>query len=174
MNVMRMACTFFPIIGALAVGIASKAQTAWGCVPTNAFPGLMFSNPTCMTAPPGETNRLFLLEKHGRIIVITNLAAPARTIFMDISDRVTPVIPGSESADVNNEQGLLGLAFHPGCATNGSGGLRLHDILSRFQISSLNTNQGDPNSETQLTVQYDRAGNFSGVTARRFSGIVIL
>jgi glucose/arabinose dehydrogenase len=175
MKLMRLANTFFWAVAVFIAAVTANAQTTWGCVPTNAFPSLVFSNPVCITAPPGETNRLFILEKHGRIIVITNLAAPTRTIFMDISDRVTPVIPGSESADVNNEQGLLGLAFHPGCATNhsfyvfytgqatnGSGGLQLHDILSRFQISSLNTNQGDPNSEMQLTVQYDRAGNHNG------------
>src|SRR5271155_4649942 len=70
-------------------GIAAQAQTTWGYVPTNAFPSLVFSNPTCITAPPGETNRLFVVEKHGRIIVITNLAAPTRTIFMDISSEMS-------------------------------------------------------------------------------------
>ena len=32
-----------------------------------------------ISTPPGETNRVFILEKHGRVIVITNLAAPTRT-----------------------------------------------------------------------------------------------
>ena len=126
----------------------------------------------CMTTPPGETNRLFIVEKHGDIIVITNLASPTRTIFMDISSRVS-IVNSSESADVNSEQGMLGLAFHPGYATNGyfyvfytgnatnyvSG---LHDIVSRFQVSAANPNQGDTNSETQLIIQYDRASNHNG------------
>src|SRR5262245_52534290 len=87
--------------------------------PTDAFPGMTFSNPVCIASPPGETNRLFVVEKHGRIVVITNLASPTRTVFMNIASRVTPVFAGSESGDVANEQGLLGLAFHPGYATNG-------------------------------------------------------
>lgn len=146
-----------------------RAQTVWTYQPTNAFPALVFSNPVCIASPPGETNRLFILEKHGRIIVITNLMNPTRTIFMDISSRVS-VDNSSESADVSGEEGLLGLAFHPGYVTNGyfyvyytgqatNGASGLHDILSRFQFSPGNTNQGNPNSETQLIVQYDRADN---------------
>ncbi len=143
-----------------------------GYISTNAFPGLVFSNPMCMTAPPGETNRLFIVEKHGRIIVITNLVSPTRTIFMDISSRVS-VVNSSESGDVNNEEGMLGMAFHPdyaanGCfyvfymgpATNGTSGL--HDILSRFQTSPTNPNQVDTNSELRLIAQYDRASNHNG------------
>jgi len=56
---------------------------------------------------PGETNRLFILEKGGDIAVITNLASPTRSVFMSL-----PVVADSES-------GMLGLAFHPGYATNG-------------------------------------------------------
>ncbi|HEY1789627.1 MAG TPA: PQQ-dependent sugar dehydrogenase [Verrucomicrobiae bacterium] len=145
------------------------AQAVWTYQPTNAFSGLIFSNPVCITSPPGETNRLFIVEKHGRIIVVTNLMNPTRTIFMDISSRVTVGNP-SESADATSEEGMLSMAFHPGYATNGyfyvyytgqatNGTSGLHDILSRFQISSSNTNLGNSNSETQLIVQYDRAAN---------------
>src|SRR5580704_16254521 len=114
---MRRACLFFLVIATFIAGVKAMAQQQWGYVPTNAFPSLVFSNPTCIVSPPGETNRLFVLEKHGRIIVITNLAAPTRTIFMDISSRVS-VDTASESADVSGEEGLLGLAFDPGYATN--------------------------------------------------------
>ena len=149
--------------------LPARALTTWGYIPTNAFPSLIFSNPVCLTSPPGETNRLFIVEKHGRIIVITNLMTPTRTIFMDLSSRVS-VVNSSESADLNSEEGMLGMAFDPGystnrCfyvfylgqATNGTSGL--HDILSRFQTLSGNTNQGDTTSETRLIVQYDRASN---------------
>src|SRR5688572_30021677 len=82
---------------------------------TNAFGTLTFTNPVAIVSPPGETNRLFILEKRGRIVVITNLATPTRTIFMDIVSRV---ISGTDTS-VGNEEGLLGLAFHPGYASNG-------------------------------------------------------
>ncbi|HTR41609.1 MAG TPA: PQQ-dependent sugar dehydrogenase [Pseudomonadales bacterium] len=154
--------------GIVSVGRPAHAVT-WGYVPTNAFPALIFSNPICITSPPGETNRLFVVEKHGRIVVITNLMAPTRSIFMDISSRVS-VVNTSESSDVSSEQGMLSMAFDPGYltnryfyvfymgqATNGTSGL--HDFVSRFQISSGNTNQGDTTSETRLILQYDRASN---------------
>ncbi|TAK94563.1 MAG: hypothetical protein EPO07_16525, partial [Verrucomicrobia bacterium] len=87
---------------------------SYGFMGSNVFGGMIFTNPVTMATPPGETNRLFILEKRGRIVVITNFASPSRTIFMDITGRVT----GSETS-VGSEEGLLGLAFHPGYATNG-------------------------------------------------------
>jgi glucose/arabinose dehydrogenase len=175
MNRMRPVCaiclTLAIAIGILSAGLTANAQTAWGYVPTNAFPSLIFSNPVCIASPPGETNRLFIVEKHGRIIVITNLSAPTRTIFMNITNRVS-VDNASESGDVSGEEGLLGLAFHPGYATNrffyvfytgpatnGSSGMQLHDILSRFQTTSTNANVADTNSEVRLIIQYDQADN---------------
>ena len=47
---------------------------------TNALGTLTFNNPVAIVVPPAETNRLFVVEKRGRIVVITNLAAPTRTI----------------------------------------------------------------------------------------------
>jgi uncharacterized repeat protein (TIGR03806 family) len=133
---------------------------------TNAFPGLVFTNPIVITTPPGETNRLFVVEKRGRIIVITNLAVPTKSMFMDITGRVT----GSDTS-VGGEEGLLGLAFHPGYATNGffyvfytgndntTGISTRHDILSRFSVNALNPNQGNSASELKLIRQRDDASN---------------
>jgi glucose/arabinose dehydrogenase len=170
---MRRILSGFYIVATLFLGgvWGAAAQTTWGFAPTNAFPSLVFSNPVCLVSPPGETNRLFVVEKHGRIIVITNLAAPTRTIFMDLSSRVT-VGSASESADSSGEEGLLGLAFHPGYATNrlfyvfytgpdtnGSGSPQLHDILARYQTTAANANAGDPTSEIRYISQYDLANN---------------
>jgi glucose/arabinose dehydrogenase len=61
-----------------------------------------------LAAPRGDP-RLFVLEKQGRIRVIADgqlLATP----YLDLSDRIIASGP---------EQGLLGLAFHPGFAGNG-------------------------------------------------------
>src|SRR2546430_6903667 len=114
----------------------------FGYSSSNAFPTLNFTNPVCLASPPGETNRLFVVEKRGRIVVITNLAAPTRSIFMDISSS-SQVISAADTS-IGGEEGLLGMAFHPGYATNGyfylfytatatTGGVSgRHDILSRF------------------------------------------
>jgi hypothetical protein len=79
----------------------------FGYTLSDAFPGLSLSGPVCLTSAPDETNRLFILEQGENIVVITNLSVPTRTVFMNL-----PVMSDSES-------GLLGLAFHPGFATNG-------------------------------------------------------
>jgi glucose/arabinose dehydrogenase len=145
----------------------SRASAAF--VRSNAFPSLTFTNPICITSVPGETNRLFIAEKKGRIVVITNLAAPTRTIFMDIS--TSSKIMSAADTSVGGEEGLLGLAFHPGYATNGyfyvfytgtnttSAGTGRHDTLSRFQVSTNNPDQGDPASELRYIAQYDQADN---------------
>src|SRR5436190_10375819 len=155
------------VFGMWLVLASSKAVAAY--VISNAFPGIVFTNPACMTSPSGETNRLFIVEKKGRIAVFTNLAAPTRSIFMDISS-LSQVISASDTS-VGGEEGLLGMAFHPGYATNGyfylfytgtattSAGTGRHDILSRFQVSAGNSNQGNAALETRYIVQYDEANN---------------
>src|SRR5262245_56540736 len=37
-----------------------------------AFPLLQLGEPIGLASPPGETNRLFVIEKPGRVVVITN------------------------------------------------------------------------------------------------------
>ena len=58
--------------------------------------------PVYLTAAPGDTSRLFIVEKGGTVRVLKHgvlLPAP----FIDLSSRVT----------TGSEQGLLGMAFHP-------------------------------------------------------------
>ena len=106
----------------------------------------------------------------GRVIVITNLAAPTRTVFLDLTARVT----SSTSDSVSDEQGLLGMAFHPGYATNRyfylfytgntntSAGSGRHDILARFQTSASDPNAGQVSTLTPIIVQLDDASNHNG------------
>lgn len=138
------------------------APPQFGYTLANAFAGLSLSQPVCIASPPGETNRLFILEKGGNIVVITNLASPNRTVFMSLS-----VLSDSES-------GLIGLAFHPGYATNGSffvfssrslntsQGNGRHQRISRFETSPTDPNQGLPGTELPLITQFDTAGNHNG------------
>jgi len=139
----------------------------YGFACTNAFGSLTFTNPVVIASPPGETNRLFVVEQRGRILVLTNLASPNLTVFLNLFNRISGGVPP-------NERGLLGLAFHPGYATNRyfyvfytgtattpvpGGTNALHDIVSRFETSAVNPNQADPNSELRLLVQYDQQDN---------------
>jgi len=143
--------------------LSFHAFAATGYTLTNTFRIASFSYPVCITSPPGETNRLFVVEKDGGIAVITNLAIPVVTGFMALTNVI--------SAHTSDEQGLLGLVFHPGFASNGyfyvfytgtattAAGTGPHDILSRFQVSSSDPNHGDPASELRYIVQRDHAVN---------------
>ncbi|MEO6002452.1 MAG: PQQ-dependent sugar dehydrogenase [Opitutus sp.] len=129
-----------------------------------AFP-LSFDQPLGIVAPPGETNRLFILEKPGRIIVISDLAHPTKTTFLDLKSKV-----GSDDV----EQGVLALAFHPDYKHNRqfyvwytssvrANGQRVReDRLSRFLVSEKDPNVADAGSEVQLISQEDDAPNHNG------------
>ena len=180
-NNMRLPFAQFPTVSVVAGVFAAFAANAqlqrvpntslanlppqppqFGYTLANAFPTVTLSQPVCIASPPQETNRLFILEKTGNIIVITNLAAPTRTVFMSL-----PVLSDSES-------GLLGLAFHPGYATNGcffvfssrdltdSQGSGRHQVISRFQATPPSANVALPGTELQLISQFDNAGNHNG------------
>lgn len=62
--------------------------------------GLSF--PVLVTSAPGDSSRLFIVEKGGTIRILRN-GAVLPTPFIDLSARVTKSM----------EQGLLGMAFHP-------------------------------------------------------------
>ncbi len=73
------------------------------------------TRPVFVTAPPGDTSRIFVIEQRagtpqtGRIRII-NL--PSNTL------NTTPYLT-TPAVATGNEQGLLGLAFHPNFAQNG-------------------------------------------------------
>jgi glucose/arabinose dehydrogenase len=106
-----------------------------------------FSRPVAVRAAGDGSGRLFVVEQGGRIKVVRGgevLEEP----FLDIASRV-------ESG--GNEQGLLGLAFHPGFADNGSffvnytynppGSGPDSTRVSRFTVAAGNPERADPASE---------------------------
>lgn len=93
-----------------------------------------------------QDSRLFVVEKDGRIKIVTGPNTVLSTPFLDIDSRV------NSSA---NERGLLGLAFHPDYANNGYFYLNYNDSqgdtrISRFSVSANDPNIADPNSELIL------------------------
>jgi glucose/arabinose dehydrogenase len=101
--------------------------------------------PLGIAAPADGTGRLFVLEQAGRVQIVQNgqlLPAP----YLDIVSRV-----GSAS----NEQGLLGLAFHPRYAENGFFYVNYTDrngdtVIAQFQVSPDDPNRADPGAEKRL------------------------
>ena len=124
----------------------------------DAFPGLRFNEVVAMATPPGETNRLFVVERDGLIKVLPDLDSPSAEPFLDLRSLV-------DSSYL--EPGCLGLAFHPHYATNGyfyvyytgqtnsAAGAGLHDILARFSVSPTNANRAEVASLTPLISQFD-------------------
>jgi glucose/arabinose dehydrogenase len=67
------------------------------------------STPVFLTAPEGD-DRLFIIEKPGKIRIVDSAGTLLETPFLDIRERI-----GADSI----EQGLLGMAFHPDYGANG-------------------------------------------------------
>lgn len=135
----------------------------------NPFSGISFSQPLCLRTPPGETNRLFICEKTGLLRVIPSLVAanPVASTFLNLPALLSA---RGEALSSSGEQGLLGLAFHPGYATNGyfyvfysatTNGVT-YERVSRFSVSAGDPNAADPASEVVLIRQADPASNHNG------------
>src|SRR6185436_13092072 len=99
-------------LAALAVVTISPGATAQTPLSTSlVVNGLQ--RPVFVTAPVGDTARLFVVEQRiGSVGQIRIVNLPANTLNATVYLSVSPV-------SVGNEEGLLGLAFHPSFATNG-------------------------------------------------------
>jgi glucose/arabinose dehydrogenase len=111
---------------------------------TREFVAAVGDRPIFVTAPPGDSTRLFIVEQEGvvRILMLednTLLPVP----FLDIDPLVI---------NTGNERGLLGLAFHPDYANNGYFYVNYNDNfgdtqISRFSVSTTNLDSADENSQ---------------------------
>lgn len=117
-----------------------------------------FERPTFVTNAGDGSGRLFVVEKRGTIQLL-RASQRAPHPFLDIRDRVTAN---------GNEQGLLGLAFHPRFAENGrlfvyytaaSGGA---NTLAEYRISPTDPDRADPESGRILLTIPDQYSNHNG------------
>jgi glucose/arabinose dehydrogenase len=105
---------------------------------------------------PDGSGRMFVVEQPGRIRIF-DPSSLARGPFLDVTDRVNAR---------GNEQGLLGLAFHPRYAENGLffvnyTDLAGHNVVARFRVSE-DPNFADASTETLLLSIDDPYGNHNG------------
>ncbi len=115
------------------------------------------NQPLFVTHAADGTDRLFVIEKPGRILVY----GPERSdgaIFLDIQDRV-----GSSGF----EQGLLGLAFPPTFSESGHFFVNYTDrggntVVARFNVAADDTNAADSNSEFMVLTLAQPAANHNG------------
>jgi glucose/arabinose dehydrogenase len=116
------------------------------------------SSPVGIERPPGD-NRFFIIEQRGTIRILQNGALLPGN-FLDLQSIVN--FDGQE-------QGLLGIAFHPNYATNhkfyvnytqDEGNRETH--ISEFQTMASDPNTTDPNSERVLLVVNQPFPNHKG------------
>jgi len=115
------------------------------------------ATPVVVTNAGDGSNRLFIVEKAGRIRIVENGSLLA-TPFLDID----PVVNSSGS-----EQGLLGLAFHPNYAVNGYFFVNYTDsagdtVVSRFSVTPGDPNIADPGSEFEILSIVQPFSNHNG------------
>jgi len=119
--------------------------------------------PVCITQPGDGTNRLFIVSEFGQLLVIPNDQKVEETkTFLDIESKV-------DYEEKENEEGLLGLAFHPKYKQNGE--LFVYytikdpphtSVISRFKVSKEDPNKADPKSEEVILTIKQPAWNHNG------------
>lgn len=139
-----------------------------GYTTQNALGTLTFTNPIYTAAAPGETNRLFVVERRGRIQVVNNLkTTPVKSEFLNLAN-----VTGVTGLTQSGENGLLSLAFHPDYATNGeffvfysfTQSNVLYQRVARLRVQSGNPNTADHTFIEPLITQRDDATNHNGGT----------
>ncbi len=118
---------------------------------TRAFENLVFDRPIVVTHANDGSNRVFVAEQEGIIKVFPNDPdVEEASVFLDIDKRVV-------YKDNQNEEGLLGFAFHPDFKNNGqlfvyytTADAEHTSVISRFTVSKSDKNKADPNSEEEI------------------------
>jgi glucose/arabinose dehydrogenase len=133
-----------------------------------AFPKLTFDRPVEMAWPRDGSNLLFVAEQKGVIQSFPNDPKTGdQRVFLDISANVLSPRSGG-----HNEEGLLGLAFHPNCKQNRQffvyysakeGPYGRRSIVARYQRAEDDPRRADPAWEERIWIgPPDPHGNHNG------------
>ena len=135
---------------ALGAGFASGDEPALPKLKTEvAFPNLKFDRPVALAYPIDGKNLLFVVEQHKSTIqsFTNDKDASDKQEFLHLPD---PINRG-------NEEGLLGLAFHPKYAENGEFFVYYsakddvrRSVVSKFRVSKDDPRKADPSSEQRI------------------------
>ena len=113
-----------------------------------AYPQLVFDRPLVALSPPAGDERLYVTEQKGRILILPrDRTLNAIKVFFDITER---------KPYIENEEGLLGFAFHPQFRSNGKFYVYYtqhqprRSVLSEFQRLATSPDQTDMTSERVL------------------------
>jgi glucose/arabinose dehydrogenase len=117
----------------------------------DAFPALELDRPIWMSEATDGSRRLFIVEQRGRVLIVRKGSDGASPVeFLNITAR-SPL-----HRDDQNEEGLLGFAFHPQFRSNGLFYIYYcqqdpkRSVISELKASSTDPDRADPQSERIL------------------------
>jgi glucose/arabinose dehydrogenase len=130
----------------LSAALAVAALATAAAPPAVAKVGLKkvgsFDQPVWVTAPPGDTHRLFVVEKTGRIRVVKNGRKLARP-FLSLRGQVA----------TGSEQGLLSLAFSPDYTKTGRFYIDFTDRQGNSHVTAYRRSRGNPDVASPNTAR---------------------
>ncbi len=121
--------------------------------------GVAVSSPLAVRHAGDGSQRLFIVQRSGTILIYQPGAGLLGSPFLDIVSDV----------DTFFEGGLLGLAFHPSYSENGyfyvsytRDGGPLETVIERFEVSAADPNDADEASRIEILTLGQPAGNHNG------------
>jgi glucose/arabinose dehydrogenase len=131
------------------VAFPNLQWTGWQAEDDNGRPYPL--RPILLTHAGDGSNRLFVPSQQGVIHVFPNDPKVSKTkIFLDLQSKV-------KYSDNTNEEGFLGLAFHPDYKKNGEFFVfytlqqpQLTNVVVRYRVSKDDPNQADPDSAEEI------------------------
>ena len=124
----------------------------------DAYPNLSFNRPLAYINAADNSNRVFVVEQDGKILVFQNdLQVKSTKIFLNLTNQVD---------SSSSEKGLLGLAFHPDYKNNGLFYVNYTDqtntVIARYKVNPKNPDKGLANSKTVLLTFPQPFANHNG------------
>ncbi|MBI4567393.1 MAG: PQQ-dependent sugar dehydrogenase [Planctomycetes bacterium] len=126
-----------------------------------AFPALRFTRPLLVTHAGDGSGRLFVGSQQGQVYVFPNRDDVKEAgLFLDLGD---------VTRRQGNEEGLLGVAFHPNYRENGLffvdySATPRQSVISRFRVSKEDPNRADRASEEKVLTVPQPFENHNGGT----------
>ncbi len=147
-----------PVWCAVVFGIACASPAAVSAAPLQLVPVGTFSQPIFVTAPRTDTDRLFVVERAGRIQV---LDAGVKHLFLDLTGVVSCC---------TGERGLASMAFAPDYETSGRFYVQYTAqdpvgavTIAEYQRSATDPDVADPSSgRIVLAIPHDRDPDHNG------------
>jgi len=147
------------MLSPLSWGLSGKPAVSHSSIDLQAVVKYRFSKPLFLTPSPDATNRLFVVEQDGQILIVQgNTVLPAP--FLNLAKKLS----------TGGERGLLGLAFHPHFSSNRRlfvNYTRAEDratVIAEYRASS-NPNQATQDESILLVIPQPYGNHNGGMLA---------